>query len=310
MQKKQFPCMGNLIHYTACPVCGSQQIREVLSVRDHSVTRQAFPISECASCTLRFTQDLPDAASIAPYYQFEDYISHTNTRKGLVNRLYHLVRKRTLQSKRKLIQQITGKSTGALLDIGAGTGAFLHTMRQAGWEATGLEPDAGARKLAKNDFGIELGEPGELFSLPEKSFDAITLWHVLEHVHELQRYVSKCRQLLKPGGRLVIAVPNYTSADAAHYGPFWAAYDVPRHLYHFSPAAMRQLMGVNGMKIAKTLPMWFDSFYVAMLSEKYKSGKTNLPLAAWNGLRSNLKAWGNKERCSSVIYVAVEGGNQ
>src|SRR5687768_12429331 len=148
--------MDQLIHYTNCPVCGSADIKKVLSAKDHTVSGEEFSVMECNNCSLRFTQDVPDAASIAPYYKSEEYISHTNTSKGLVNRLYQSVRKRTLRQKRKLVEKETGVTKGRMLDLGAGTGAFVNEMKLAGWEATGLEPDPDAKKIAKELYGIEL----------------------------------------------------------------------------------------------------------------------------------------------------------
>ena len=242
-------------------------------------------------------------AEIGSYYQSANYVSHSDTAKGLINRLYHIVRNYTLGSKRKLIQKITGKETGALLDVGAGTGAFSNTMQQAGWKLTALEPDDTARKNAAAKYGLLLQPADNLFQLDAGQFDAITMWHVLEHVHNLHGYLEQYYKLLKPGGRLVIAVPNYTSYDAKSYGEFWAAYDVPRHLYHFSPKSMEMLGKSKGFVLIDTKPMWFDSFYVSMLSEQYKNGRGNMVSAFFVGLVSNLKTIFNPQKCSSVVYV-------
>lgn len=292
----------DLITYTACPACGATQLQQVLIAKDYTVTAESFAIWHCNNCTLRFTQDVPALPCIGRYYQSAAYVSHSDTAKGLVNRLYHMVRKYTLQGKRRLVQQLSGKQTGTLLDVGAGTGAFSHTMQQAGWQLTGLEPDAAARQHAQNRYGLQLQSPDQLWTLAPAQFDVITLWHVLEHVHDLHGYMERFHSLLKPGGRLIIAVPNYTSYDANVYGAYWAAYDVPRHLYHFSPKSMEQLGRTKDFQLVDTKPMWFDSFYVAMLSEQYKNGG-NILRACWNGLLSNLRTLGKARNCSSVIYV-------
>jgi len=294
--------MESIITYSRCPVCGSAQIKEAIQVKDHSVSGKQFSVWGCAECQFRFTQHVPDADSIGPYYQSEAYISHSNTQKGLVNRLYHKVRKITLANKRKLIGKITGQATGNLLDIGAGTGAFASYMAQSGWRVTGLEPDAQARKVASEAHRIQLLPIDELFGLPVQHYDAITMWHVLEHVHDLAGYMAQLKKLLKPGGCLFIAVPNYTSYDAERYKDYWAAYDVPRHLYHFSPQSMKKLLERNGLKLKACKPMWFDSFYVSMLSEKYLTGNSSIIKGAWVGALSNMKALSDKERCSSLIY--------
>ena len=183
-------------------------------------------------------------------------------------------------------------------------------MKQNDWNVTGLEPDEGARKIAKESLDCELKTIDELFYLPANAFDVITLWHVLEHVHDLHGYLQQFKKLLKKDGQLVIAVPNYTSFDASVYKEYWAAYDVPRHLYHFSPLSMKLLIDKNGMRIAELKPMWFDSFYVSFLSSRYKDarssdkpGITNWFAASWNGFISNLAALFDKKKCSSVIYI-------
>ena len=293
-----------LIHYSLCPLCGSAQISPVLTAMDHTVSKESFSIWQCAGCTLRFTQDVPDAGSIGPYYRSDSYISHSNTSKGLVNRLYHMVRKQTLSDKYRLIASATRMRRGRLLDIGAGTGAFAGYMREMGWEVTGLEPDETARAVAKSDHGVDLIGMDELFTFPPDSFDAITMWHVMEHVHELHRYVETLKTLIRRNGRIFIAVPNYTAYDASVYGEMWAAYDVPRHLYHFSPDAMGRLLTQHGLQLQLTQPMWYDSIYISMLSEKYKhNGRGNALKAAMVGLYSNVRAFVDKSRCSSLVYV-------
>jgi 2-polyprenyl-3-methyl-5-hydroxy-6-metoxy-1,4-benzoquinol methylase len=297
----------NKVHYTNCPVCGSTQINPLLTVKDHSVSREDFVLWQCSNCSLRFTQDVPDEESIGKYYQSTEYISHSNTSKGLVNSLYQKVRNYTLNQKADLIIMNTVKQ-GRILDLGAGIGAFINTMKGKGWEITGIEPDEGARQQSKNLFNIELKETGSLQQLSENNFDAITLWHVLEHVHQLHDYIERLKDLLKPNGKIFIAVPNYESVDSSIYKLYWAAYDVPRHLYHFTPKALDVLMSKHGLKVISKKPMWFDSFYISLLSSKYKNGKTNWIGAGLSGLRSNLKALLNKDHCSSVIYI-IEKAN-
>ena len=295
--------MGQPIHYTNCPGCGAAEIKDVLSAKDYTVSGETFPIAECNACTLRFTQHVPDAASISPYYKSENYISHTNTSKGLINRLYQWVRKRTLRGKAKLIKKVTGIDKGHLLDVGSGTGAFVNEMTQQGWQATGLEPDDGARTVAKELYDLDLTDITRFYQLAPGSYDAITLWHVLEHVHDLQVYVQQLKNLLKENGKIFIALPNYTAKDAAIYKNYWAAYDTPRHLYHFSPRSMQVLIERNGLKLLQHKPMWYDSFYISMLSSKYKNGKANFFASFVNGLRSNMKAMADVKQCSSVIYI-------
>ncbi len=290
-----------MIHYQGCPLCNSPLIKPVLEAKDHTVSGSRFSVWECRSCTARFTQDVPGEEEIGPYYLSDDYISHTETRKGFINRAYHAVRVFTLQQKRKMICSSTRRSTGDVLDIGCGTGAFLEVMKKEGWSVQGLEPDPGAREIAEKR-GVPVLPSGALASLDQK-YDAITMWHVLEHVHNLHGYLKTIAGLLKEDGRLFVAVPNYTSGDAGHYRESWAAYDVPRHLYHFSPSSVGPLMKMHGLEIEALAPMWFDSFYVSMLSEKYLHGKQSLVSACWQGLLSNISAVGDTGKCSSVIYI-------
>ena len=292
-----------MIRYEHCPVCDSARIQQVLIAKDHTLSAESFEIWQCANCSLRFTQNVPGPDQIGSYYKSEDYISHSETGKGVVNWLYLRVRKFTLSSKRNFIEDETGTKKRNLLDIGAGAGAFVYHMKEKGWTVEGVEPDPQAIERAKSQYGIQLKPSPELFAYKTSSFDAVTMWHVLEHVHDLHEYIRHIKNITKHGGKIFIAVPNYTSFDAGHYGSSWAAYDVPRHLYHFSPASMIQLMKKHGCTIVKMQPMWFDSFYVSLLSEKYKTGHSNLIKGFWNGLRSNLKALSNSRRASSVIYV-------
>jgi 2-polyprenyl-3-methyl-5-hydroxy-6-metoxy-1,4-benzoquinol methylase len=292
-----------MVNYSACPVCKSAAILPNMMVKDYTVTMEEFSVWYCSDCTMKFTQDVPDQNSITKYYQVSNYISHSDTQEGLINKMYHLVRNITLKKKQQLIVNQTKKKTGEILDIGCGTGAFLNTMQQNGWSITGLEPDEIAVANAKAKYGIAAQSPDRLFDFPEKKFDAITMWHVLEHVHQLHDYIECLKKILKDDGTIFIAVPNYTAADAEHYKSFWAAYDVPRHLYHFSPKSMEKLLAKHGLKIKSFQPMWYDSFYVSMLSEKYKNGAGKLLSAFWFGLTSNIKAMHDYSKCSSVIYV-------
>ncbi|MBS1946403.1 MAG: class I SAM-dependent methyltransferase [Bacteroidetes bacterium] len=293
----------HIIIYSSCPACGSGTIQKVLSAKDYLVSSKEFELWQCDQCQLRFTQNIPDEASISTYYRSANYISHTETSKGLVNRLYHFVRTLTLADKRRLILSVTQLKKGSLLDIGAGTGAFIGYMQSHGWEALGIEPDEEAREKAKEIRQVDLLAPDTFSRFSANMFDAVTMWHVLEHVHNLHDYLEQLKKIIRPGGKIFIAVPNYESYDASFYKDYWAAYDVPRHLYHFCPEAMFKLLHKHELKLHATRPMWFDSFYVSLLSEKYKQEKKN-SLRGWAvGFISNLKCYIEKEKCSSLIYI-------
>jgi len=286
-----------------CPICGHTSITSFPGVQDFTVSKEMFSLNTCSSCSFLFTSNPPDKFSIGKYYQSDTYISHTDGKKGFVEQVYQLVRKRTVSGKRKLVQDAVNKIQGTILDYGCGTGAFLHEMNSCGWSIMGIEPDAGARAKAEKATSSTIFLPDQLSDLESCEFDAVTMWHVLEHVHDLDWTIQQVKRVLKPSGKLFIAVPNNDAFDANYYGKFWAAYDVPRHLYHFTPATMKVLMNKHGFNIIETKPMWFDSFYVSMLSEKYKTGKMNYITAFFVGLLSNLNALFHKGKCSSQIYV-------
>lgn len=291
------------IHMDKCPVCGEINWTPHLKVKDHSISKQTFELIKCANCSFVITQDHPDSESIGPFYASEDYISHSDTQKGLINRLYHGIRTYMLDKKKDWVEEHASKSPGKILDIGCGTGYFLSHMTENGWTGEGLEPDASARAIAKEKFGLKVSSSEKIFKLKE-TFDAITLWHVLEHVHQLNEYFDEFNRLLHDDGLLLIAVPNYTSKDAEKYKSFWAAYDVPIHLWHFSPAAMEHLLNKHGFQLEKKYGMVFDPFYVSMLSEKYKGASMGFIRGVLTGLSSNLKSSGNVDKSSSVVYIA------
>lgn len=290
---------------TQCLICGSADIKPFLVCRDHTVSHKEFQIKQCAKCGFRFTSPRPNDEDLGQYYKAESYVSHSDTKKGLVNTLYHWVRSYTLIKKLQLVMHYSGLKKGRILDYGAGTGAFLNTCKMNGWDASGIEPDADARKVMADKFQIssypnwkEAKDQNVLHDL-----DVITAWHVFEHVPDLKETIAELRAALKQKGKLIVAVPNPDSFDAKYYKENWAAYDVPRHLWHFSPADMERLMREQGFKLIKTLPMIFDSFYVSMLSRKYQTGHSGLANAFMTGLRSNIKANKTGKEFSSQIYV-------
>ncbi|PHS62284.1 MAG: methyltransferase [Flavobacterium sp.] len=265
-------------------------------VKDHLVTGETFELIYDLEREMLITSPKPAPENLSKYYESEDYISHTDNNKGIVSYLYQTVKKRAIEKKAALINSLNN-GAGTLLDIGAGTGDFLKQAKEANWKVSGVEPNEGAKKLAQEK-GINLQETINDFN--GKTFDVITMWHVLEHVPNLEETILTIEKLLKPNGTLIIAVPNYKSFDANHYKEHWAAYDVPRHLWHFSQTSMRKIFSEN-LQLVKTKPMIFDSFYVSLLSEKNKTGKQNLIKAFFVGLRSNISAYNTKEH-SSLIY--------
>lgn len=288
--------LNNIIN---CPVCEGTNQSSYLSAVDHNVSGDAFNIVKCDACGFRFTNPIPTEQTIGAYYKSENYISHSSTKKGIINKVYHIVRNRAIQQKERLVSRLTSQKS--LLDIGCGTGDFLSHCKKQGWQVMGLEPDADARKIAKQNNDIDSFDLEHLDQIASESKDVITMWHVLEHVYHLNRDIASYKRILKKGGHLVVAVPNCNSHDAQHYGTHWAAYDLPIHLYHFTQADIQKLFKKHEMELVEVLPMKFDSYYISMISEKYKGG--NLIKGFWRGFVSNLKAKQKKTGFSSQIYV-------
>jgi 2-polyprenyl-3-methyl-5-hydroxy-6-metoxy-1,4-benzoquinol methylase len=269
-----------------------------LTVKDHSVSKETFDLYRDEALDMLITFPQPDENSLPSYYESDDYISHTDGKRSLFEKAYHFIKNIALKNKLNLINGLnSGK--GNLLDIGAGTGDFLTVAKNNGWNTKGVEPSEKAKAIAMKK-GVSFAESTK--DLESHSFDVITMWHVLEHVPNLEDQIRELKRLVKPNGTIIIAVPNFNSYDAKYYGAFWAAYDVPRHLWHFSKTSIKLLFEKEAMKLEKVLPMKFDAFYVSLLSEKYKNGKMNFIKAFFVGLQSNLKAAGNLE-FSSHIYV-------
>ena len=271
-----------------------------IKVTDHSVSKEKFELIENLEFGMLVTTPQPHTSDLAKYYETEEYISHTDTKRNLFEKVYHLVRTYAIKKKVALLNK--EQSKGSLLDIGCGTGDFLAAAKNNGWNVTGIEPNDKARDIANSKTDNSVFNILKLETLPSESFDVISLWHVFEHLPELENHIKVFKKLLKPNGSLIIAVPNHNSFDATYYKEFWAAYDVPRHLWHFSQNSIKNLFGKFQMTLIKTLPMKFDAFYVSLLSEKYKTGKQNPFKAFLVGLRSNIKAKQSSEY-SSLIYV-------
>ncbi len=280
-----------------------------IHVRDYSVSGEAFDLIHNRDLDVLETRPQPAEDKLGGYYKSEDYISHTDGKRNIFEKTYQLVKGIALKRKLKLINTIIHTvSTGMvskekkLLDIGCGTGDFLKVAKDNQWTVFGIEPNGHARAIANKKTNNAVFDSAHLETLAPRSFDVITLWHVLEHLPNLEAHIARFESLLKPNGRLVIAVPNYKSFDAHYYKQFWAAFDVPRHLWHFSQTAIAKLVHQSNLTVQETVPMIFDAYYVSLLSEKYKRGWMNPFKAFWIGLRSNWKARTTSEY-SSIIYV-------
>jgi 2-polyprenyl-3-methyl-5-hydroxy-6-metoxy-1,4-benzoquinol methylase len=272
--------------------------KHFLAVKDYSVSKETFDLYHDETLDMLITSPQPDLENLGKYYESIDYISHTDSKRSLFEKMYHFIKSIALKNKLDLINS-QQPNRGRILDIGAGTGDFLLVAKNDGWQTVGVEPSEKAKAIAIKK-GVSFVE--KTIELENNSFDVISMWHVLEHVPNLENQIKELKRLLKPNGTLIIAVPNFKSFDAKHYGKFWAAYDVPIHFWHFSKTSIKLLFEKEDMKLEKVLPMKFDSFYVSLLSEKYKTGKMNFVKAFFIGLQSNWAAKQNLEY-SSHIYL-------
>lgn len=282
-----------------------------LRCKDFTVSGEIFELEINEKLDMLITYPKPNKDDLANYYESEDYISHTDSKKSIMDKMYQIVKNYSIHQKIKLINSF---DSGArkILDIGCGTGDFLVACKTDGWSIFGVEPSAKARdltlqKLIKKNSSVENTIEKDIEDILEyqdktKQYDVITMWHVLEHVPNLSEYIKILKNLLKPNGVLIIAVPNFKSYDADYYKEYWAAYDVPRHLSHFSPKSIKILFEEIQMEVLNILPMKFDAYYISLLSEKYKSGASNPLKAFYRGFISNLKARSTKQY-SSLIYI-------
>lgn len=282
-----------------CPICQSQHIESFLEAKDYTVSGEYFKIVQCRSCSFLFTNPRPSISEAGKYYESENYISHSNTNEGIVNKLYHWVRNITLQQKVNWISPY--KQSNEILDVGCGNGHFLRACKKAGWKVSGMELDKKTAAQAEKNTGEKIANQLKEID-PAAQFQIITLWHVLEHVYELDDYFAFFKAKLKPSGKLLFALPNPKSHDAEKFKSFWAAYDVPRHIHHFTPTTIELLAKKHGFKLVKTKGLLFDSFYISLLSNEYESGNKKLFSSFITGAFSNLKAYIFNGNYSSNLY--------
>jgi len=292
-----------MVHHDVCPLCSSEKITIPFSCTDNFISKEVFQLARCGECGFEFTQDCPEENEIGKYYESEDYISHSNTSKSFSDKLYRLARSFMLRRKRNIVRKLTAQKTGTLLDIGSGTGHFADTMKRAGWQVKGIEINEKARSFSVNSFGLDVVAPDAISNLQSGSFDCITLWHVLEHFHDPNKYASEIQRLLKKDGICIIALPNSNSFDAWHFGKFWAAYDVPRHLWHFNPSTFRIFAGKAGFMIEKVLTLPLDLFYISIISEKYSGSRLPFFTGIFVAKMYTFASFFKKERSSSLIYI-------
>lgn len=292
-----------MFYNKSCPLCSGITLVHFLTCTDHLVSGKNFELKRCSSCGFIFTSDPPGEKEIGSYYESEDYISHTDSGKTIFDKTYKAVRKIMLVIKRKFVINSIQKPSGKILDLGCGTGHFLNEMKRSGWETAGVEVNKKAREHSVSEFGLEVIPPESIGSLPSGQYDCITLWHVLEHFHDPFDYFREIRRLLKPTGAVVVALPNSDSFDALHYGKDWAAFDVPRHLWHFNPATFSMFAEKAGFRLTSYKVLPFDVFYISILSEKQKGSFFPSLFGMTMGKMYFLLSLFSRKRGSSIVYT-------
>ena len=295
--------MTSTIEYKVCPLCGGNTIIQRFACKDMFATGEEFDIAECKECGFVFTQKHPDEKVIGRYYESPKYISHSNTNSGLTNKVYHMVRRIMLRNKRRLVEKLTLLKNGKLLDYGAGTCYFAHTMQEAGWDVAAIEKSDAARELAKKELGFDALPEKALADIKEKEMDVVTMWHVMEHIQDLDHMWKELYRILDDTGIAVIAVPNCSSYDAKRYKEHWAAYDVPRHLWHFKASTIMRWGEKHGFILERQYTMPFDGFYISILSEQYKGSRFATIKGLWNGLKGWIAQSKRRSASSSIIFV-------
>ncbi|MEN8249084.1 MAG: class I SAM-dependent methyltransferase [Bacteroidota bacterium] len=287
-----------MVQLDQCPVCNSKEITNILTAKDYLVSGKEFNINSCSKCGLRFTNPRPNDKELGSYYDSEEYISHANESTSLVNSLYKIARSFTLGSKRRLVNNYAINKQ--ILDVGCGTGHFLEQCKNHNWQVSGIEPNDLARNQANQLLNGNVYQ--DISEINNGEFEVITLWHVLEHLPDLNDTITQLKKRLQKKGTLIIAVPNYEAYEEKVFNEYWAAYDVPRHLYHFNQNSLKHLFEKHGLKVVETLPMWLDSFYISLLSNKQQSGRNKYIKSFITGLLSNTYAIKSKD-FSSLIYI-------
>jgi len=284
-----------------CPICEGTEFTNVIICQDTLVSKESFVLADCKNCGLRITNPRPDQQSLPHYYKSEKYLPHSHSAFNVVSQLYHLARSYNIKWKSRILSSLQPK--GALLDFGSGTGEFLSYMKKHGWKTYGVEPEQNSREFSIQKYKLNVVE-NLSYLADNQVFTAISLWHVLEHVPHINTQIEQLAAKLSKNGLFYIAVPNYESFDATFYKEHWAGYDVPRHLYHFSPRTMKKFLKKNKLSLETIIPMKLDAFYVSILSEKNMRNRGGLVQGLLRGYKSNQDARQKNNNYSSLLYIA------
>ena len=283
-----------------------KKLKHVLSANDHLVTGRKFDILKNPETTILETHPRPTKEELPTYYDSENYTSHNDKSAGIVSFCYRIIKSISTSRKIRIGQNSLSKNTPQnkprLLDVGCGTGDFLYSCLKKGWQINGIENNKNAKNNSRTEVSSFIFDDFEFLKSQPERFDIITMWHSLEHILDLKQTIVDMKKLLTNKGVIVVACPNHKSFDAIFYKESWAAYDLPRHLWHFDKDSISKLFVEHNMQLTKTLPMYWDSFYISILSEKIISKKNKFLKGVIVGLLSNVSAMFSKEH-SSLIYV-------
>lgn len=299
-------CYGLLMEYgklSACPMCGAVETVPYATCMDHLSSRQQFMLLRCPACGIVFTDKRPQEEEMVKYETLESEIRRADTPNGLIEKMYRHVRKKMMRHKAGLVTGLSYRNSGTLLNYGAKRGFFSSFMEKKGWKVTSVDKYHENRQFSLEHFHHRMYEMQEMDNFQPETFDVITLWHVFEHEYHPHELLDTLHRILRPGGILVMACPNICSTDALHYGPYWAAYDVPRHLWHFNPVSMERLARRHGFTLMHHEKMPYDSFYISIMSEMNMRHSMPILRGMAYGLHSWLVSLTKRGKSSSIVYV-------
>ena len=265
-----------------------------IETKDYLVTHESFFVEEKEK-GISFTHPVIADEEIDKYYNTTAYLSHSSN-KTLISFFFDLFSNIMVKKKTSFMLGLGGVS--AYLDYGCGIGKLISSMNKKGVASYGYDTSSLAISVCNNK---SLNASSNLDDLPNK-YDLISFWHSLEHVSDYTKVLKKTKKMLSKNGTMVVALPNYDSFDAKFYSKFWAAYDTPRHRVHFTKKGFIKAASQLGFEVVKTKPLFLDSFYISMMSEKYKQSLFYFLKGLFIGALSNLFFFFTKQ-ASSHTYV-------